>query len=1282
MKKSFNAILAFLIFGCMGLYSQTIPTAWNLDTQGDYSLTEWAATNAAGTYPASMRFHFMAVKDPSITVEGTSDYTEAYNLTAMAKVYGLGENGIAFQNNSSGKQGMALLALNTKNRNTIEISWTGRTIALNVGRVFAITLQYKLPNDAGWTTLNSYVEQNNASSVAGSSQAIPAVTLPESLEDQDVVYLRWVYNYVSGGGGRPKIGFDDVLITSQSNAGLPKAIALKEMSSEFVSVGVPFNFTIKPVGDEGTTKSLTKNTQFILSKTDGNGKIIPLANLTKNAVIGDNEVAFTDIILTTTGKKTLRVVAMNGNALTPLELNINVVPAPSIFSFENLLTKGHVGTPLPVFYVIARNSDNSITTTYNGPVTLDVVSGDDNISRPNTVYAVNGVATFNNIEFSAAGNYQIEPHATGVFYYEKANIAINPAVTFTEVMVPEYMTGYNSSADKPAWDKSNKSHNWKIPAYSLIRIENLHPGVEYRYTTRVMTTTDNDITNAKGHNLYFDVVTDSAYYSSRYTDAGKDSMSVPQPYSSFIATSGTKNLWINIVPNTLNIFYNNVRLNWVLNLATEKGNVFARYRTENSTQPIYFGEYNANSTGIADRNSRLPEGHYVALYCGFGENQKLATIAQVQDDGAVLIDENNSTGVRFSPSGPIFYVASDTKAHSWATIIPNSYIINSEAVSAGISKMEEYDADGNLVNTWEDADGIWGGINTNFANGAKYNPIYFETPHIAANITIDNVVCDEHPLNLTCATYGVEKVDILYSTDGGIHYETLVSGIATKRVDDENSLLDYDLDFTDFDAYGEPIMLKVVSFDQPATFALSNIFTVYNSPKFTNVTGGGLFCKGDMVTLMAKAGGNIQGYQWTKDGKPLAGENRISLQIESATYENSGVYNCIAYGEGLCSEAVSENVLVYVEEDTRVITNPKDVYNVAGRNAQFEVKVHSIGLPADYMASFQWFKGETPLADDRKYSGTNSSLLTVTNINADDENADYWVRVTGLCASDDSEPARIHIVNIGIESLTADQTICEGTALDLAVIANATGEVTYQWFKNSMPIANANATNYTVEAASVENAGMYSVSITDAATGFAIVSREIAVTVNVAPSITLQPQAILNVVAGDIVTLSVAVNQAGVSYQWYRNNTAIEGANAATYEFPVISENQAGKYYCEISNECGVATSTVSTVTLIPEGKSSVRETSASGFVLSAPVPNPMTSASTINYYIPQSSDIRISLCDASGRTISELLNASQELGEHTLQINQNELNLTSGMYYIMLNANGVSLMTKLSVIK
>ena len=77
-------------------------------------MTEWAATNAAGTYPASMRFHFMAVKDPSITVEGTSDYTEAYNLTAMAKVYGLGENGIAFQNNSSGKQGMALLALNTK----------------------------------------------------------------------------------------------------------------------------------------------------------------------------------------------------------------------------------------------------------------------------------------------------------------------------------------------------------------------------------------------------------------------------------------------------------------------------------------------------------------------------------------------------------------------------------------------------------------------------------------------------------------------------------------------------------------------------------------------------------------------------------------------------------------------------------------------------------------------------------------------------------------------------------------------------------------------------------------------------------------------------------------------------------------------------------------------------------------------------------------------------------------------------------------------------------------
>lgn len=42
----------------------------------------------------------------------------------------------------------------------------------------------------------------------------------------------------------------------------------------------------------------------------------------------------------------------------------------------------------------------------------------------------------------------------------------------------------------------------------------------------------------------------------------------------------------------------------------------------------------------------------------------------------------------------------------------------------------------------------------------------------------------------------------------------------------------------------------------------------------------------------------------------------------------------------------------------------------------------------------------------------------------------------------------------------------------------------------------------------------------------------------------------------------------GLSYQWYFNNTAINGATSASYTIVDILPNSAGNYYCEVSNAC------------------------------------------------------------------------------------------------------------------
>jgi hypothetical protein len=64
------------------------------------------------------------------------------------------------------------------------------------------------------------------------------------------------------------------------------------------------------------------------------------------------------------------------------------------------------------------------------------------------------------------------------------------------------------------------------------------------------------------------------------------------------------------------------------------------------------------------------------------------------------------------------------------------------------------------------------------------------------------------------------------------------------------------------------------------------------------------------------------------------------------------------------------------------------------------------------------------------------------------------------------------------------------------------------------------------------------------------------------------PESILNVCSGELSELSLVVEAVGydLRYQWYRNDQALSGANAAVY-YP----SQEGKYFVEVTSSCGSA---------------------------------------------------------------------------------------------------------------
>jgi len=105
---------------------------------------------------------------------------------------------------------------------------------------------------------------------------------------------------------------------------------------------------------------------------------------------------------------------------------------------------------------------------------------------------------------------------------------------------------------------------------------------------------------------------------------------------------------------------------------------------------------------------------------------------------------------------------------------------------------------------------------------------------------------------------------------------------------------------------------------------------------------------------------------------------------------------------------------------------------------------------------------------------------------------------------------------------------------------------------------------------------------------------------NVAPAITTQPSGqTLN--AGDTLTLTAAASgNPAPTYQWYKNDSPISGATAATYTKASVTTDDTGSYKVVATNSAGSATSNAVTVTV--NAAASAYQTWASGQGLSAGV--------------------------------------------------------------------------------
>jgi hypothetical protein len=156
-----------------------------------------------------------------------------------------------------------------------------------------------------------------------------------------------------------------------------------------------------------------------------------------------------------------------------------------------------------------------------------------------------------------------------------------------------------------------------------------------------------------------------------------------------------------------------------------------------------------------------------------------------------------------------------------------------------------------------------------------------------------------------------------------------------------------------------------------------------------------------------------------------------------------------------------------------------------------------------------------------------------------------------------------------IQQQPANVSFSGTTAATLKVVAGGAMPLAYQWYAGVAPggekIEGAVFDTYTIEN---PQPGSYWVRVSNGC-GTAD-SRTAAVSAGCAPAIDVQP-ASASVPVNGTVTLTVGASGTNLSYQWYKNGTALAGATAESYTITAATET--ADYYVTVTGCTGALTS-------------------------------------------------------------------------------------------------------------
>ncbi len=290
------------------------------------------------------------------------------------------------------------------------------------------------------------------------------------------------------------------------------------------------------------------------------------------------------------------------------------------------------------------------------------------------------------------------------------------------------------------------------------------------------------------------------------------------------------------------------------------------------------------------------------------------------------------------------------------------------------------------------------------------------------------------------------------------------------------------------------------------------------------------------------------------------------------------------------TDVVADNTTVYIADTSNntirkgtpassaplpvISLQPLDQDVSVGQAVSFRVIASGSGL------TYVWLK------NGQQIPGATSAIFTIPSAQLDDIGT-YSVRISGVGGSIDSTIGTLSVTPPGsgpivIAARPLSQQVQIGQSATLSITASGSG-LTYQWSKNGAVIAGATSGTLVIPSAQVGDAGNYTVRVTSgAAQEIAAAKLIVGTATGATVSITGQPSS-QSVSAGLPAVFTVtATSSAPITYQWFKNDVAINGATAATLSIPSAQPGDAGTYRVRATSAGTVADS--SSVTLSVTG--------------------------------------------------------------------------------------------------